>query len=154
MKRFVIPLLASIALPTAINAQSTYLTCELNEKRSNNNAGEQTLRGGQIVTVPNPNSKFSDWETMNFIVEFTLNEEDQKGSVYFPNNGVTKKLALVNFQAESIIISNSVDSNTKDVFDISRLDGSIFREIEFFGGTMILEYKGSCKKAEPKKTLF
>ena len=154
MKRLLLPLLAALALPTAINAQSTYLTCNLNEKRSNNNAGEQTLRGGQIVTIPNPNSKFSDWEANNFIVEFTLNEEDQKGSVYFPNNGVTKKLALVNFQAESIIISNSVDSNTKDVFDISRLDGSIFREIEFFGGTMILEYKGSCKKAEPKKTLF
>ena len=154
MRKLLIPLLAAVALPIAVNAQSTYLTCEFNEKRSNNNAGEQKLRGRQIVTVPNPNSKFSDWETSNFIVEFTLNEEDQKGSVYFPSTGVTKKLALVNFQSESIIISNSVDSNTKDVFDISRLDGSIFREVEFFGGTMILEYKGSCKKAEPKQTLF
>ena len=33
MKRLVLPLLAALALPTAINAQPTYLKCELNENR-------------------------------------------------------------------------------------------------------------------------
>ena len=35
MKRLLLSLLAALALPTAINAQSTYLVCDLNEKRSN-----------------------------------------------------------------------------------------------------------------------
>ena len=33
MKCLVLPLLAALALPTAINAQPTYLKCELNENR-------------------------------------------------------------------------------------------------------------------------
>ena len=155
MKRLLLPLLAALAFPTAINAQPTYLKCELNEKRSNNNAGEQKLIGGEIVTVPNPNSKFSDWEPKkeSTIIEFTLNEEDQKGSMFNRDTGVSEKIPLVNFQSESILISKRNGNDTL-AFDISRLDGSIIRQVSFFGGTMILEARGSCKKSEPKKTLF
>ena len=35
MKRLLLPLLAALALPAAVNAEATYLTCDLNEKRSN-----------------------------------------------------------------------------------------------------------------------
>ena len=155
MKRLLLPLLAALALPSAINAQPTYLKCELNETRSNNNAGEQKLRGGKIVTVPNPNSKFSDWEPKkkSTIIEFTLNEEDQKGSMYNGDTGVSEKIPLVNFQSESILISKRNGNDTLS-FDISRLDGSIIRQVSFLGGAIIFEAKGSCKKAEPKKTLF
>ena len=155
MKSLLLPLLAALALPTAINAQPTYLKCDLNEQRSNDYAGEQKLIGGKIVTVPNPNSKFSDWEPKkeSTIIEFTLNEEDQKGSMYNCDTGLSEKIPLVNFQSESILISKR-NGNDILAFDISRLDGSIIRQVSFFGGTMILEAKGSCKKAEPKKTLF
>ncbi len=155
MKRLLLPLLSALALPTAINAQSIYLNCDLNEQRSNNYAGEQKLIGGKIVTVPNLNFKFSDWEPLkeSTIIEFTLNEKDQKGSMFNRVTGVSEKIPLVNFQSDSILISKRND-NDKLVFEISRLDGSIYRQIELFGGTMILESKGSCKKAEPKKTLF
>ena len=155
MKRLLLPPLVAIALPSAVYAQPTYFKFELNEKRSNNNAVEQKLRGGKILTVPNPNSKFSDWELKKegAIIEFSLNEEDQKGSMYNPDTGLSEKIPLVNFQSESILISKRNGNDTL-AFYISRLDGSIIRKVSFFGGTMILEAKGSCKKAEPKKTLF
>ena len=31
MKRLIIPLLAALALPTSVNAEATYLTCDLND---------------------------------------------------------------------------------------------------------------------------
>ena len=155
MHKLLVPLLAALALPTAVNAQPTYLKCDLYEQRSNDYAGEQKLIGDKIVTVPNPNSKFSDWKPKekSTIIEFTLNEEDQKGSMFNSDTGVSEKIPLVNFQSESILISKRNGNDTL-AFEISRLDGSIIRQISFFGGTMILEAKGSCKKSEPKKTLF
>tara|TARA_B100000212_G_C27276526_1_gene491203 strand:- start:387 stop:560 length:174 start_codon:yes stop_codon:yes gene_type:complete len=36
--------------------------------------------------------------TKDSIIKFTLNEEDQKGSVYFSHSGLTKKQAFVDFQ--------------------------------------------------------
>ena len=161
MRKFLIPLLAAIAVPVETFASPTYLTCNLNEKRSNNNAGESKLIGTQIRVVENPNSKFTEWEksTKDFIIKFTLNEEDQKGSVYFSHSGLTKKLAFVNFQPDSILISNpsggykEYEKNT-DVYEISRVDGSIFRQSKLLGGVMILESRGICEKSTPKKTMF
>tara|TARA_B100001093_G_scaffold491794_1_gene532244 strand:+ start:376 stop:858 length:483 start_codon:yes stop_codon:yes gene_type:complete len=160
MKRLLLPLLAALALPAAVNAEATYLTCDLNEKRSNNEAGKAQIVGRNIEVVPNPNSKFSDWGKMeNSIVQFTLNEASQTGSVFFSNTGSTQKIDLITFQPESIVISNSsggyqsYKKNT-DTFSISRLDGTVFREYSLLGGSMILEYRGACKKSEPKKTLF
>ena len=161
MRKFLIPLLAAIAVPVETFASPTYLTCNLNEKRSNNNAGESKLIGTQIRVVENPNSKFTEWEksTKDSIIKFTLNEEDQKGSVYFSHSGLTKKLAFVNFQPDSILISNpsggykEYEKNT-DVYEISRVDGSIFRQSKILGGVMILESRGLCKKSTPKKTIF
>ena len=160
MKRFLFLFIASFALPTAVNAEATYLTCNLNEKRSNNEAGKAQIVGRNIEVVPNPNSKFSDWEKMeNSIIQFTLSEESQTGSVFYSNSGSTQKIDLITFQPESIVISNSsgvyqsYKKNT-DTFSISRLDGTVFREYSLLGGSMILEYKGICKKSEPKKTLF
>ena len=40
MKRLLLPLLAALALPTAVNAESIYLSCEiLSTKYSNNGEG-------------------------------------------------------------------------------------------------------------------
>ena len=161
MKRFLIPLLAALALPVETIASPTYLTCDLNEKRSNNYAGESKLINGEIRVVENPNSTFTDWgkSTKQSIIKFTLNEEDQKGSVYFSHSGLTKKLAFVNFQPESILISNpsggykEYEKNT-DVYEISRIDGSIFRQAKLLGGAIILESRGTCIKSTPKKTMF
>ena len=35
MRNLLVPLLAALELPTAVNAQPTYLKCDLNEQRSN-----------------------------------------------------------------------------------------------------------------------
>ena len=96
---------------------------------------------------------YGNCDVINEVCE-KLNEEDQKGSMYRRDSGVSEKIPLVNFQSESILILKKRNGNVTLAFDISRLDGSIIRQVSFFGGTMILEAKGSCKKAEPKKTLF
>ena len=161
MKRFLLPILMAFTLPVETIASPTYLTCDLNETRSNNNAGESKIVRGKIRVVENPNSKFTDWEksTKDSIIKFTLNEGDQKGSVYFSHSGLTKKLAFVNFQPDLIQISNpsggfeEYEKNT-DVYEISRVDGSIFRQSKILGGVMILESRGTCMKSTPKKTMF
>ena len=161
MKRLLLPLLTALALPVKTIASPTYLTCDLNESRSNNNAAEAKLINGERRVIENPNSTFTDWKkrTKQFIIKFTLNEEDQTGAVYFSESGLNKKLAYVYFQPEYIVISNpsggyrESEKNT-DVFRISRIDGSIFRQAKLVGGVLILEDRGTCKKSTPKKTMF
>ena len=61
MKRFLLPLLAALALPTAVNAEATYLTCDLNDNPKkvditlNQNQGKVTYiypNSGSTWTVP------------------------------------------------------------------------------------------------------
>ena len=61
MKRLLLPLLAAIALPTAVNAESTYLTCDLNDNPKkvditlNQDQGKVTYiypNSGSTWTVP------------------------------------------------------------------------------------------------------
>ncbi len=61
MKRLLFPLLASLALPTAVNAEATYLTCDLNDNPKkvditlNQNQGKVTYiypESGSTWTVP------------------------------------------------------------------------------------------------------
>ena len=58
MKRFLIPLLAAFALPTAISAETIYLTCTFTESKA----------------VPHAESIKSGWDwksTMNNVYEFS-----------------------------------------------------------------------------------
>ena len=95
---------------------------------------------------------------MDAILRFTLNEGDLKGSVLLPN-GSMRKLNFVKFLPESISINNPSYGYKSygcidDRFEISRIDGSIFRQTFLMDGAYVLENRGTCKKSEPKKTLF
>ena len=134
MKRLLIPLLAALALPTAVNASPLYLSCSVFQQRTNDKS-------------------WKDIKDKTSITEFTLNEEDQSGTVYFSHSGLTEKLGLVNFQSESIIMGSD-DGNISSTFEISRIDGSYLRTMDLYGGAIKIQSKGTCKKSEPKKTLF
>ena len=66
------------------------------------------------------------------IHEFTLNEVNQLGTVFFPHSGRTGKLDLVNFQSESIIMGDS-NKDVSSTYTITRIDGSYFRKIVILG---------------------
>ena len=133
MKRLLLPLLASLAfLPVETIASNIYLSCSVSLQRTDD----------------------KPWKEIdNTIHEFTLNEVNQSGTVYFPGSGLTNKLALVNFQSESIIMGDS-EKDISSTYTISRIDGSYFRTISIMGGVINIKDKGTCKKSEPKKTLF
>ncbi len=159
MKRLLFPLLAALALPTAVNAAPTYLTCLINESRSAV-IGDYESVNGKVVVVKIPNPKFKPWEKSekDAILRFTLNEGDQKGSVLLPN-GSMRKLNFVKFLPESISINNpsygyKSYGGIDDRFEISRIDGSIFRQTFLMDGAYVLENRGTCEKSEPKNTLF
>ena len=154
MKRLLFPLLAALALPTAVNAKPIYLSCEFNETRS--------FIGTQI------NELLNTWrESESNPVEFTLNENDQSGSIFYRDqnfmnaklNNITAKIDFITFQPESIVISvvpirgNSAE-RYEEKYTISRVDGSIFRKLSKVDGMMRYEYKGICTKSESKKNLF
>ena len=60
MKRLLLPLLAALALPSAVNAAPTYLTCLINESRSAV-IGDYESVNGKVVVVKIPNPKFKPW---------------------------------------------------------------------------------------------
>ena len=154
MKRLLIPLVAALTLPTAVNAKTTYLSCEFNESRM--------FIGTQINEVLN------SWRKSfgSYPVEFTLNENDQSGSIFYKNhdfrnkdlNNITAKIDFITFQPESIVISvvpiKNASERVEEKYSISRVDGTVYRKIYRAGGDIRNEYMGTCKKSEPKKTLF
>ena len=155
MKRLLLPLLAALVLPTAVNAKPIYLSCEFNETR--------IFIGTQV------NKSLNNWSPSfgKNPVDFTLNEISQSGSIFYKEqydeqlNNITSKLAFVTFQPESMVISVVPTGNSfalEEKYTISRLDGSIFRKMLMAGGDsgggIRREYKGICKKAEPKEKLF
>ena len=154
MKRLLLPLLAALALPTAVNAKTSYLSCEFYESR--------LFIGTQINEVLN------SWRKSfgSYPVEFTLNENDQSGSIFYKNhdfrnkdlNNITAKIDFITFQPESIVISvvpiKNASERVEEKYSISRVDGTIYRKISRISGQLRNEYMGTCKKSEPKKTLF
>ena len=155
MKRLLFSLLAALALPTAVNAKPIYLSCEFNEERVFIGSQENKLLNSWSKSFqPNP-------------VDFTLNEINQSGSIFYKEqynqqlNNITSKLAFVTFQPESMVISVFPTGNSfelEEKYTISRLDGSVFRKMLLVGGDKAggirREYKGNCTKAEPKQKLF
>ena len=139
MKRLLLPLLAAIALPSAVNAETFYLKCTITKGRGN---------------PDKPFKTFADPTVDNH--QFTLNEENQSAVYFLAEDGTSIKIDNVNFNQESIDMSYKSGKNfsgdTFDSFSINRLTGGIVRESDL--GFQVMRFEGCCKKSEPKKTLF
>tara|TARA_A100001035_G_scaffold53364_1_gene39200 strand:- start:225 stop:713 length:489 start_codon:yes stop_codon:yes gene_type:complete len=162
MKRILLTLLTALALPTAVNAAPTYLTCIVNESRyARIDDYELVKRKIGIVNIF-PKPKFKPWQEYvnSQIYRFTLNERDQKGYLRLVDGSV-KKLDFIKFHPEYIAITNpwngyklNRSSGIEDRFEINRIDGSIFKQSFLHNDVLVTESRGTCKKLEPKNTLF
>ena len=124
MKRLLLPLLAVFALPTAINAESTYLTCDL-------------------VDDSDRRKK----------VDITLNESQGKVTYMYPSTGSTWTVNG-SFTKKSILFSTKSGGSSGMNWEVDRTNGNIYSEYVLFDGTIMSTAEGKCKKAEETKTLF
>ena len=132
MKRLLLPLLAAIALPTAVNAETFYLKCTITKSRGN------------------PDKPFRTFEKpVKNNHQFTLNEDNQSAIYFRAENGISTKIDNVNFSDESIDMSYQSGKRT---ISINRVTGEIFRQNDL--GFQYMQYLGYCKKSRPRKTLF
>lgn len=155
--------LASLGMPAAVHAGSTYLTCTLKQSRSIK-YGEPKIIGGEVVSVPIESAMWNDWKPLknngSRVLKFTLNEADQTGSLFDEGVGTSYKLPFVTFQPETILAKKAgldlkvVDTRGSDIYTISRTDGSVVWESEIIHGQFKLQYGGQCSKSEVKKQLF
>ena len=134
MKRLLLPLLAALALPTAVNAKLVYLECYFPEQKS-------TLLYGREP----------------FNVELTLQEEQGKVTTLFKKTGSIRTYPGTNgeiihkssFFSQKILFSQEYKKDTIVKWELNRTNGKIFmewspREIYF----------GDCKKVQKTKTMF
>ena len=139
MKRLLLPLLAALALPTAVNAETFYLKCTTLKGRGN---------------PDKPFKTFADPTVDNH--QFTLNEDNQSAVYYLAEKGSSRKIDNVNFNQESIDMSYKSGKNfsgdTFKTISINRLTGGLVMESDL--GFQVMRFEGQCKKSEPKKTLF
>ena len=139
MKRLLLPLLAALALPTAVNAETFYLKCTTLKGRGN---------------PDKPFKTFGDPTVDNH--QFTLNEDNQSAVYYLAENGTSIKIDNVNFNQESIDMKYSKGKNYLgediETISINRLTGGFVKETDL--GFQVMRFEGQCKKSEPKKTLF
>ena len=134
MRKLFIPLLAAIALPTAVNAEVIYLQCN----------GEALKRRQPIyyfTTTINENAGTA-------IVDGS--SKQQHFGAKYPSRGI-----VVSTPSE-FVVSVSFNRDFEEVIRINRYDGSYFmrrqsKEFDFIGDDMS---KGTCKKSEPRNRAF
>ncbi|WP_288250346.1 hypothetical protein [uncultured Prochlorococcus sp.] len=139
MKRLLFPLIATIALPNSVNAETFYLKCTTLKGRGN---------------PDKPFKTFADPTVDNH--QFTLNEDNQSAVYYLAEDGSSRKIDNVNFNQESIDMKYTKGKNyfgeTIETISINRLTGGFVKETDI--GSQLMRFEGQCKKSEPKKTLF
>ena len=137
MKRLLLPLLATLAITTTVNAETFYLKCTITRGLKNSDKKIITLKNSIVDTH-----------------QFTLNENNQSAVYFLAENGTSRKMDNVNFNQESIDMKYIQGrGNSKEVIKISinRVTGVITQMLTIGPQSMRLE--GKCKKSE-LKTLF
>ncbi|MBO6960349.1 MAG: hypothetical protein JJ847_05550 [Prochlorococcus marinus CUG1438] len=130
MKRLLLPLLALLSFPTAVNAKLVYLECYFPEQN-----GREP-----------------------YIVELTLQEEQGKVTTLFKKTGSTRTYPGTNgeiihkssFFSQKILFSQEHNEKTILKWELNRTNGKIFMEWLYDG----FSYFGDCKKVKKTKTMF
>ena len=97
MKRLLLPLIAALALPTAVNAKLVYLECYFPEQQHRE----------------------------PFNVEVTLQEEQGKVTTLFKKTGSTRTYPAV-FNSQKILFSQEYKEEPLLEWEINRTNGKIF----------------------------
>ena len=148
MKRLLLPLLAALALPTAVNAnwfeKKTFsIVCGVSEYK----------------VLVNGSSFLGDWRELDYrhYGLFTLNEKDKTASIRIYKKEDNLKHGVVDvlsFNEGSIKLSrkDKYDDGTEAIatYTINRINGDFNRKYEFLdGGTTFLD-RGNCTKSDKK----
>lgn len=145
---------------TPAHAGAMYLTCTLDQSRTFE-YGTSGIRGGKVVAIPIEGATWEEWKPLEKgprVLNFTLNESEQTGSLFDEATSKSYKLPLVTFQPETILVKKAGPdlglSPGSDTYTISRVNGSAVWVRDLLPGQMKFEYSGQCSKSQPKKTLF
>ena len=160
MKRLLLPLLAALALPTAVEAnwfgdKTFYLECRFNEYKT---FSEEERKYSDWIPIPD--SYYSDFEDSDYYVRFTLNEKDKTAYKYNSVSKDSETLDVLIFNRDVIKV-NELSSN--DYYSISttqtinRINGQFLQVVkaEFMGKVAPTEsLRGTCKKVKLEDNLF
>ena len=152
MKRLLLPLLAALALPTAINAETFYLDCVLSKAE----VKERDLKNGKFI------KNFKTNQTQKLL--FALNEYVPSASVSIDGSKffayevdeIKFRFNQIKLISQKDLISIGISGNSG--YTINRENGSIyFLDQEINQSTRIrtdIKKSGTCKKTKRQKTLF
>ncbi len=152
MRRFLLPLLAALALPTAINAETFYLDCVLSKAE----VKERDLKNGKFI------KNFKTNQTQKLL--FALNEYVPSASVSIDGSKffayevdeIKFRFNQIKLISQKDLISIGISGNSG--YTINRENGSIyFLDQEINQSTRIrtdIKKSGTCKKTKRQKTLF
>lgn len=168
MKRLLLPLLAVLALPNAVNSEDITLDCTYKKFKQTRDVIEQKLVGNQIKPVV-VDIKFDDWKKHDFKKhgsanqKFKFNEEKGFVDVYFANPKGDRGTKDVTFQPDLIAFTlprkeSYDDTYIIDNYQINRKNGNFSRELKHFSSKKpllisVMKWEGNCKKYK-SRTLF
>ena len=156
MKRFLLPLLAALALPTAVEAnwfgdKTFYLICKKTHHKLS----------------PDGKSNWSNWVPLPEYVlnkkhfdKFTLNEEDKSAYLYLSTSEDHEKLDVLIFNRDIIKTIKRTErksSNLKVTRTINRNNGEYIQKLEskiYQDSPTYSHMKGSCKKVNSQNNMF
>ena len=157
MRRFLLPLLAALALPTAVEAnwfgdKTFYLTCNKTHHKLS----------------PDGKSNWSNWvplpeKTTNrkHFDKFTLNEEDKSAYLYLSTSEDHEKLDVLIFNRDTIKLTKTTERKSfymKVTRTINRNNGEYIQKLKsksIYEDYPTYSYmKGSCIKVKSQKNLF
>ena len=151
MRRFLIPLLSALTLPTTVNAETFYLDCALNKTE----VKEREINSKNII-----NRKINQ----NHKLLFALNEYSPSASVSFDGGEFFSfEVDEIKFRFNQIILVRQMDSPFFGIsgnlgYKINRENGSVYyfnNELnQKTGIRKDIKKSGTCKKTERQKTLF
>tara|TARA_B100000401_G_C52523230_1_gene585407 strand:+ start:122 stop:577 length:456 start_codon:yes stop_codon:yes gene_type:complete len=149
MKRLLLPLVAAIALPTAVNAnwfknKTFSVVCGISEYK--------VLVDGQ--------SLLGDWREKDYehYGLFTLNEQDKKASIKIykkeDNLKYSEVVDVLSFNEGSIKLSRKgkYDGGKEVIatYTINRINGDFNRKYEHINGHSTILARGKCSKSDSK----
>ena len=152
MKRLLLPLLAALALPTAINAETFYLDCVLSKAE----VKERDLKNGKFI------KNFKTNQTQKLL--FALNEYVPSASVSIDGSKffayevdeIKFRFNQIKLISQKDLISIGISGNSG--YTINRENGNIYfldQEINQSTGIRTdIKKSGTCKKTKRQKTLF
>ena len=156
MKRLLLPLLAALALPTAVNAESIYLSCEiLSTKYSNNGQGWDWSPVEIGAGVPHFEISLDKSNNKGYLLDkrFKANEINILNEAYISPSTIVFKYKEIMFKTEKFIRyythSYEIDRNSSGFYGLTREYSEPVGENTFtLLGTM--QSKGICKKISNK----